>query len=270
MRPLLTTVVVIVSCAALLVLLLWLGQRALIYLPAGAPPPVAEVLPEAIEITVRTEDGLDLAAWHIPAPADAATVLVLPGNAGNRHARAPLATALRDRGLGVLLLDYRGYGGNPGRPSEDGLARDARAARRHLVDEVGVDPDDLVYFGESVGAAVAAALSVEHPPAGLVLRSPFTSLADVAAVHYPFLPVDRLLRDRFEVADHVARIEVPTVVVLGTADGIVPASQSRAVAEAAAGPVELLEVRGADHNDRVLLDGDEFIDAVERIAAPRA
>jgi uncharacterized protein len=195
--------------------------------------------------------------------------LVLPGNAGNRHARAPLATALHARGLGVLLLDYRGYGGNPGRPSEDGLARDARAARRHLLESEGVDPADLVYYGESIGAAVAAGLAVEHPPAGMVLRSPFTSLTDVAGVHYPFLPVDRLLRDRFEVAEHVAQIEVPTIVVLGTADGIVPATQSRAVAEAAAGPVELVEVPGADHNDRVLLDGPELVDAIERIATRR-
>jgi pimeloyl-ACP methyl ester carboxylesterase len=166
----------------------------------------------------------------------------------------------------VLLFDYRGYGGNAGSPSEEGLARDVRAARAHLLEEAGVPPDRLLYLGESLGAAVVTELATEHPPAGLVLRSPFVDLAAVGAAHYPFLPVRALLRDRYPVAERVATIRVPTTVVLGGADSIVPPAQSRAVATAAAGLHRLVEVPGADHNDRVLLDGDALVDAVVELA----
>jgi fermentation-respiration switch protein FrsA (DUF1100 family) len=111
---------------------------------------------------------------------------------------------------------------------------------------------------------------VEHPPAGLVLRSPFADLPSVAAVHYPFLPVRALLRDRFPVAEQVARVPAPTTVVCGTADSIVPPGQSRAVARAAGQLVRLVEVPGADHNDRVLLDGEQLVGAVVELAARSA
>jgi fermentation-respiration switch protein FrsA (DUF1100 family) len=193
-------------------------------------------------------------------------VLVADGNGGHRGLRAPLAAALARRGLAVLLFDYRGYGGNPGSPSEEGLARDVRAARASLLEEAGVPPDRLLYLGESLGAAVVTELATEHPPAALVLRSPFVDLAAVGAEHYPFLPVRALLRDRYPVAERVATIRVPTTVVLGDADSIVPPAQSRAVAAAAAGLHRLVEVPGADHNDRVLLDGDALVDAVVELA----
>jgi pimeloyl-ACP methyl ester carboxylesterase len=124
----------------------------------------------------------------------------------------------------------------------------------------------LLYLGESLGAAVVTELATEHPPAALVLRSPFVDLAAVGAEHYPFLPVRALLRDRYPVAERVATIRVPTTVVLGDADSIVPPAQSRAVAAAAAGLHRLVEVPGADHNDRVLLDGDALVDAVVELA----
>ncbi len=247
---------------------LWTLQRVLIYLPGREPvPPVGQVLPGAREVVLTTQDGLALAAWHLPAADRAAvTVLVASGNAGSRALRAPLASALAARGLSVLLLDYRGYGGNPGSPSEQGLALDVRAARRYLLEEAGVPPGRLLYVGESLGAAVVAELAAEHPPAGLVLRSPFTDLAAVGRVHYPFLPVRALLRDRFPVVEHVARVSAPTTVVLGTSDGVVPAAQSRAVAAAAARLHRLVEVPDAGHNAPVLVHGAPLVEAVVELA----
>ena len=260
-RTAVVALVGVVVAAALLVVLPWAFQRRLIYVPSTAPvPPAGEVLPGARDVTLHTSDGLALGAWLVPPRSPNATVLVADGNAGDRSLRAPLAAALVDQGLGVLLFDYRGYGGNPGRPSEAGLALDVRAAHRFLVEEAGVPPERLVYYGESLGAAVVAELATEHPPAGLVLRSPFVDLAAVGERHYPFLPVRALLRDRFPTAEHVARVAAPVTVVWGSADAMVPAEQSRAVA--AAGHARTVVVDGADHNDRVLLDGDALVRAV--------
>lgn len=259
----------LVVVAALLLTLLFVFQRKLIYLPATAsPPPPETVLPGAREVTLRTADGLRLAAWFVPAEvADRkVTVLVAPGNAGDRSMRAPLADALRRRGMSVLLLEYRGYGGNPGDPTETGLGLDARAGYDFLVGELGVPPDRLICFGESLGAAVVTALAAERSCAGLVLRSPFVDLASVGAVHYPFVPVRTLLRDEFPVVDTIRRTSAPTVVVLGTEDAVVPPEQSRAVAAAAAGRTTTVEVAGADHNDLALLSGSRLIDAVAGLA----
>jgi uncharacterized protein len=227
-----------------------------------------DVVPGAREVALRTADGLELGAWLVPAgePERGIAVLVANGNAGNRSLRAPLARSLAKAGLVVLLFDYRGYGGNRGRPSEDGLARDVRAARRFLIDEVEVMPERLLYYGESLGAAVVTELASEHPPAGLVLRSPFVDLASVGRFHYPFLPVGTLLRDRYPLADWLARVRVPTTVVYGSRDSIVPPEQSRAVAAAAAGETRLVEIAGADHNDLALLDGQKLIEAVVELA----
>lgn len=267
-RSALVVVGVLVLVLALVTALLWGFQRTLIYLPDDGPVPAADaVIPGARDVVLRTADGLELGAWYLPGrTVDAGTVLVANGNGGHRGVRAPLAAALGDAGLAVLLFDYRGYGGNAGSPSEDGLALDVRAARQYLVEEAGVRADRLLYYGESLGAAVVTELATEHPPAGLVLRSPFADLASVAAVHYPVLPVRALLRDRFPLAEQVARVDVPTTVILGSADSIVPPGQSRAVADAAARLQRLVEVPGADHNDPVLLDGDALVDAVLELA----
>jgi fermentation-respiration switch protein FrsA (DUF1100 family) len=264
-------VVAVLAVLAVLVVavvaLVWAFQRQLIYYPGGAPPVAPAVVLEAgTAAAMRTDDGLTLTAWYAPAtgPARGSTVLVLPGNAGSRMDRVSLARALSAEGFDVLLLDYRGYGGNPGSPTEAGLAADARAAYRYLVDERGVEPDRLVLFGESIGGAVAARLAREEAVGAVVLRSPFTSLADIGAMHYPFLPVRLLLRDRFPTAEHVAAVTAPVVVVVGDADEVVPAEQSRAVA-AAAGSA-LVEVPAARHNDPELAYGPAVVDAVVAVS----
>jgi uncharacterized protein len=259
----------VVTVVVLLLALVWALQRHLIYLPATTlVPEAATVLPGARDVVLKTSDGLDLGAWFVPAgePDRAMAVLVASGNAGDRSARAPLARALAARGLAVLLFDYRGYGGNPGNPSEQGLARDARAAQRFLVEEAGVRPGRLLYYGESLGAAVVTELATERPPAGLVLRSPFVDLASIGQTHYPFLPVNAMLWDRYPLADQLASVTVPVTVVYGSEDSIVPPEQSRAVAASAPALTSLVEITGADHNDQSLLDGYGLITSVVELA----
>jgi uncharacterized protein len=173
---------ILISVIALVVVMLWGLQRRLIYLPSGSVGSPDANLVGTREVVFETTDGLKLGGWFIPAsaPSRGIAVLVANGNAGNRSGRAPLARALSERGLAVLLFDYRGYGGNPGSPSERGLAQDVRAAHRFLVHEAGVPTDRMLYYGESLGAAVVVELATEYPPAGLVLRSPFVDLASDA------------------------------------------------------------------------------------------
>jgi pimeloyl-ACP methyl ester carboxylesterase len=164
----------------------------------------------------------------------------------------------------VLLMDYRGYGGNPGSPSETGLARDAMAAAEAL-DGLGYPADRTILFGESLGAGVVAGLQARRTPAGMVLRSPFTALADVGAHHYPWLPVRMLLKEQFEVAERLAASKVPVTVIYGDRDSVVPTRLSARAADAATSLVERVVIRGADHNDPVMF-GPRVADAVARLA----
>jgi uncharacterized protein len=280
---------VVVAVLAASLGLLWAFQRRLIYLPSPGPvPPAASVLPGAEDVSFETADGLRLQGWFVPGAVDSPApprprsvtlpegappqvgegeahpdpgpaVLVCNGNGGDRSMRAALAAALSRMGLAVLLFDYRGYGGNPGSPSEEGLADDARAALGYLAGRPEVDPGRVAYLGESLGAAVALRLAVERPPAALVLRSPFASLAEVGRRHYPFLPVSLLLRDRYDSAALVGRLTAPLLVVAGSRDRIVPASQSRRVFAAAPEPKRLVVLDGADHNDHDLHAGPRLV-----------
>jgi uncharacterized protein len=263
------TLLVVVAVLAALLGLLWLFQRRLLYFPTPGPvPPAASVLPGAEDVTFETTDGLRLAGWFVPAPpgdpADRAgrarpAVLVCNANAGDRSMRARLAAALARMGLAVLLFDYRGYGGNPGHPTEEGLAADARAALGYLTGRPEVDPERVIYFGESLGAAVALRLATERPPAALVLRSPFASLAEVGRRLYPVLPVSLLLRDRYDSAALAGRLDTPLLVVAGGRDQIIPASHSRRLFDAAPQPKRLVVLDGADHNDDELLAGPRLL-----------
>ena len=252
----------------ILVLLAAVFQRQLIYLPSTATPaPPSDV--EEVEFT--TTDDLTLSAWLLGVEDPVSTVIVFPGNAGNRELRLPLARGLVERGHAVLLLDYRGYGGNPGAPSEQGLLRDAAAVREYLATRGDVDEASIVYLGESIGSGVASGLAAQVPPAALVLRSPFPELADVGRSAYPFLPVRTLLRDRFPVTRDLASYDGPILVVAGDADRIVPSRLSSRVAQEAG--AHLVEIEGAGHNDLVLLSGARYLDAVDtflRASVPAA
>jgi hypothetical protein len=265
MRRIVSILAVVAASLIALVVLFWGAQRRLIYFPTQAVGSASEVSDESTEVVFTTEDGLTLAAWWIPAAAtpNGSTIVVFHGNGGTRADRAPLARALVGEGYGVLLMDYRGYGGNPGSPSEAGLLIDARAAAAYARSRSDVDPDRLIYFGESLGAAVAIGVSREYPPSALILRSPFTSLADVASTHYPYIPTF-LLRDRYRSIDTIRSLDTPVLIVAGSQDTIIPITQSRELHEAAADPKRFVTIEGADHNDPALSHGQRLIDEINR------
>ena len=259
-------VLVVVVALLIVTAFMYFTQRGSLYFPwtgqIEPPPPGVET------IELATDDGLRLAAWFVPA-ADAGdrvqpgpAVLVCNGNAGYRAHRLPLAEALAERGYHVLLFDYRGYAGNPGTPTEDGLRTDARAAARALADRAEVDAGRVAYFGESLGASVCGGLASELPPAALILRSPFPSTVEVGRHHYPYLPVvEPLVWDRWPLADQLAHdVRAPLLVVVGEHDEIVPPHLSLRVYEAAASePKRWVVVAAAHHNDETLLAGEELL-----------
>ena len=255
----------IVLGLALGLAVLWVGQRRMIYLPFRNVPPLASLgLPRVEEVPFATDDGVTLHGWFVPAASAPArfTVIVFNGNAGNRGFRARLAATLATHNVATLLFDYRGYGGNAGSPSEDGLARDARAARGWVTSRTDIDTSRLVFFGESLGAAVALRLATETPPFALVLRSPFTTLTDIGRHHYPFLPVRWMLRDRYPSLERAVGISCPTLVIAGDRDTIIPIEQSKRLYAAISVEKHLVVIEGADHNDEALTDGPQLIRAM--------
>jgi hypothetical protein len=258
--------VALLIAVAVFVALLWAGQRSLLYLPLGSVLSPADAgAPGAEVFAIRTPDGIALGAWFLRSERNlpVATVIVFNGNAGNRSYRAPLAKRLTEAGFHVCLFDYRGYGGNAGSPSEAGLLTDARAVHGAVARRAGVDPGRIILFGESLGTGVAVALARDANPLAVVLRSPFTSVADVAAHHYWFLPVRRLLWDRFDSLSRVGALTCPVAIVAGDRDRVVPIALSRRLFEAVSAPRTFVTVSGADHNDFELNAGDQVVGAVK-------
>lgn len=258
------TIGVLAAVAVVLIGFLYLTQRGMIYFPSGGTP----MLPaDAESVELVTDDGLRLGAWFLPSASagqPGPAVLVANGNAGNRGHRLPLARALVDLGYHVLLFDYRGYGGNPGSPSEVGLRADARAAARALMARPEADPERVAYFGESLGAAVLGGLATELRPAALVLRSPPPSIVAMARHHYPYLPViEGLLLDRYALIDQVGDLDVPVLVIVTERDEVVPAELSRRVYDAASDPKRWAPLAASGHNDPALLDGEELLREVD-------
>ena len=233
--------------------LVWFGQRRLLYLPdRSLPEPPEWVEPSSF----TTDDGISHTAWVIGGGLDpVATVVVFNGNAGDRADRLPLARRLAEAGMDVVLFDYRGYGDTDGSPDQEGLLADAVAASRLAS---GLANRPLVYLGESLGAAVATGVSSMLPPDGLVLRSPFISIVDEARLHYGPVPA-WLVRDRWPVRDWAAEVAVPSAVVIGSRDEIVPPDHSRKVARVLG--ARIFEVE-AGHNDPDLTSGARLVDAV--------
>jgi uncharacterized protein len=228
---------------------------SLLYFPSRrlAATPAAAGL-DYDDVEIETADGERLHAWWVPSQAPAAGHLLLcHGNGGNIGDRVVQIALLCAEGFDVLAFDYRGYGRSSGRTNEEGTYRDARAARAALLERPGVERERVFYLGESLGAAVAIELARDHPPAGLILQSAFTSIRDMARLHYPFIP-RALVPDAYPSLRLIAALDVPLLVLHGDRDEIVPAMHGEALYQAATSP-KRLEIRaGAGHNDLVGLD----------------
>ncbi len=280
-----------------IVLLVSIAQRQLIYAPSRVPQvPInaAGFLPGAGEpVSITAQDGLQLHGWHfLPPPltaVDAAgfdrrlqegrkVVLFFPGNGGNRGDRDRDFRVLSNLNVHIFAFDYRGYGENPGHPTEEALAADARVIWKYITETRRVPADRIILYGESLGGGVATRLASDlctagTPPAGLILRSTFSSMIDAAGIHYPWLPVTLILKDRYRSDLRIPQMTAPLLMLHGTRDTIVPVTLGRKLFELAPAKSAndiaktFVELPRADHNDVLDADPAEFRDGLRKFLA---
>lgn len=219
-----------------------------LYFPSGIATPAGAAEAGMRVVEYPTDDGLIITGWYRKPQGDLSTLVYFHGNAGHHGQRAELVEPYLDAGYGVLLAGYRGYGGNPGRPDEEGLYTDARAAIAWLTGS-GTPEERIVLFGESLGTGVAVQMAIEHEIAGLILQSPFTSTVDVGREIAPFMPVSVMVTHRFDSLSKIDRISVPLLVIHGEADQIVPIQFGRRLYEAAPEPKTAHFIPEAAHNN---------------------
>jgi len=233
--------------------------------PLGATPRSEGLAYE--DVRFPASDGITLHGWWIPAPGARVTLVWFHGNAGNIGDRVHNIGFLhRVVGVNVFIFDYRGYGqsqGNRSDLSEEATYRDGRGALAHLSSRPDASRTRLVYFGRSLGAAVAVELARARPPAGLILETAFTTLKDVARVHYPFVPL-WFLRTKYESLHKIPEIRVPLLILHGDRDEVVPLEQAKRLYAAANEPKQLYVIRGASHNDTYVVGGAAYFDVWSR------
>jgi fermentation-respiration switch protein FrsA (DUF1100 family) len=213
-------------------------------------------------LTLATRDDEQLDAWFIPADPARGVVLFCHGNAGNISHRLVSIQLFHELGLSVLIFDYRGYGQSTGKPTEKGTYRDADAAWDYLVTQRGIPAEHIILFGRSLGASIAADLATRQSAAAVILESGFTSVPDVAANLYPWLPVRWLSRYQYDTRKKLAKIHSPVLIVHSRDDEIISYSNGERLFEAANEPKQFLQLRGG-HNDGFFVSGKDYIQGLD-------
>jgi fermentation-respiration switch protein FrsA (DUF1100 family) len=233
----------------LIVGVMFVFQRGFLYYPDRSPPDLNDAARHGLEpLRSESEPGIDLMhLYRPPRTLGAPVVVIFHGNAGHMGHRVGKYHALLEPGFGVLITGYRGYGGNPGKPSEAGLTADARSVMA-LLAGLGIGAERIVLYGESLGSGVAVKMAAEHPVAGLVLEAPYTSIADVAQAHYWYLPARWLLLDKWDSTARIGRVSAPILIVHGENDRVVPTRFGKRLFELAPEPKSSVFVPGAGHN----------------------
>jgi hypothetical protein len=261
----------LLPAAYLLILaLIYFSQSRLLYQP-GFPSRALTASPAELglrfeSVYFEAEDGVRLHGWFLPAPENGLTLLFFHGNAGNISHRLDSLRQFHDLGVNTFIFDYRGYGESEGSPGENGSYLDAAAAWRYLTRERGVAAQDILLFGRSLGGAIATWLAVERPSAGLIIESTFTSIPDLAAELYPWLPVRPLARIHYPTLARIGLVRSPLLVVHSREDELIPFAHGRRLFEKAANPKRFLEISG-DHNGGTMISGAGYTDGLRAFLA---
>jgi fermentation-respiration switch protein FrsA (DUF1100 family) len=253
----------------LVVALVWIFQDRLVFLPRVGDDP--GVTPRAAgldyeDVKLATADGETLAAWWVSPPKPRGAVVLFHGNAGSIASRVPYAAMFHRLGYATLLVEYRGYGASSGTPSEAGTYQDAEAAWRHLTEVRKFAPEHIVVVGESLGGGVATWLAARTKPGALILASTFTSVPDVGADVYWFLPVRLISRTRYDNLSRMPEIDCPVLIAHSPDDEIIPVRHGEALFAAAPGPRRFLRLNGG-HNDGFVYMRPEWVETVRAFLA---
>jgi fermentation-respiration switch protein FrsA (DUF1100 family) len=247
----------------LIMVLAMLFERFLIYPTWQIPPGDWSPTEFAFEdVSFTSGDGTRLHGWYFEHPRAQAVVLYCHGNGENVAWMGPNIDRLRETyEVSIFAFDFRGYGRSAGRPNEEGIVADARAARAWLSERANIDSRQIVLWGRSLGGAVAVQLAADSPARGLILDRTFSSLTDVAAHHYPWLPVRLLLRNRYDSVDVIGQHRGPLLQSHGTLDQIIPFTMAEELfaAARAAGPKRFFPLAGVGHNDPAPREYDRAI-----------
>jgi len=259
-----TVLASLAGCYLLVCLIAWAAQARLVYFPG----PAAAVKPEDVGLTgqelfLKTSDGERLFAWYVPHERPRGVVIVCHGNAGELTGRAEYARAFRALGLSTLLFDYRGYGASSGSPDEQGTYLDVEAAYDHVTRGLKFEPGQILVFGESLGGGTAIELALRRPLAGVMVQATFTSIADVGALHYPWLPVRWIARHRYENLLKIPRVPTSVLVLHSPDDEIVPFEHGERLYAAALPPKDFVRLRGS-HNEAQFFREPEWQQAVQQ------
>ena len=250
-----------------LLLLVYFMQPRLIYFPERTLAATPETVGLSYEsVSFQTDDGVVLSGWFVPAEPCIGVVLFCHGNAGNMSHRLESIQLFHRLNLSTFIFDYRGYGSSEGRPSERGTYLDALAAWDVLKSRKACASGEIIVFGRSLGAAIAARLAKERDPGALIIESAFTSITDLGAELYPFLPVRLLSRYRYETIQYLGGVRCPVLVVHSPSDEIIPFRHGRRLFDAAKPPKAFLEIRGS-HNDGFLVSGDAYVEGIRSFLA---
>lgn len=248
-------------------LLMWAFQRNLQYFPQKAmQAPAAYGVADFSDLRLKTADGTRIQAWHKAAGTGRPTILYFHGNAGNLAGRAGYFRRLADAGFGVLALSYRGYGASEGSPSEEGFYQDARALIAYAKSDLSLAPDRLILYGESIGTGVAVQMATEVSPAALILQAPYSSITDLAADTYPWLPARLLLKDRFDSLSKIGRVTAPLLLFHGELDRVVPVHYGRQLFAAAREPKQAVYFPDVSHGD---FSQDQLVQLILAFCAER-
>jgi fermentation-respiration switch protein FrsA (DUF1100 family) len=246
--------IVVVGLVVLTVLIRWAERQAAFHPSPGPTPP-----PQPFQrFEVTTADGVQLVGWHADVDPEQPTLIYFCGNAGNVGDRADLLSGVVGRGLGIAAFNYRGTGESAGQPSEDGVYRDAEAVYDFLVESQGADSSRIIFWGHSIGGAVASELASRRPCSGLILESTFRSAKSMARRMLPWFPAGPFMTLKLDNEAALSRLELPVLLIHGTVDPVVPVSDSKALYEKAPGQKDLWLVEGAEHNDVYLVAGESF------------
>ncbi len=221
------------------------------------------------DVIFQTEDGLNLNGWFVPGKktspdTDLHTLLWFHGNAGNINRRLDNIKMIYERvPVNVFIIDYRQYGRSEGKVSEQGTYLDARAALAYLHSRKEINREKIIFFGRSLGSAVAVELALNEKCRALILETPFTSILEMGKKLYPFLPVSLLLKTKYDSLAKIRNIKVPILVMHGDKDALVPFEHGKRLYDMANEPKEFYTIPGAGHNDTHIVGGDEYFDVIK-------